>query len=331
MDHAVDFAPYLDGRTKPNPKQAAAWLEPESLAELGCLMAAAAELRQRHQSNKVELCAITNARSGLCSEDCAFCAQSAHHKTTASSYPLLKASEMQAQARLAAADGVQRFGIVTSGRSCPTGTDLDEIRRAIEAIRADGRIAPCASLGLLSPTQARCLADAGLSRYHHNLEAGPSYFPKICTSHSYKQRVETVYIAREAGLEICCGGIVGMGETPLQRAELAAAVAGLEPESIPLNFLSPIAGTPLERVKPITALQALASIAVFKMFAPTANIRTCGGRTRILGDLSPLQYLAGAGATMTGDYLTTSGARTADDIAVIEALNLEQVNLNLDL
>ncbi len=330
MDLALQPDPNGSDKAAPSLEQAAAWLEPGDLAELAQLMAIACRLGQKHQGDSVELCAITNARSGQCSEDCAFCAQSAHHKTNARSYPLLKAGDIAARARQAASDGAQRFGIVTSGRGCPTGADLDEICRAIEAIRADGMIAPCASLGLLKPGQARRLADAGLRRYHHNLEAGPSYFPRICTSHGFEQRVETVHLARAAGLEVCCGGIVGMGETPLQRAELAAALAGLEPESIPLNFLSPIAGTRLGHLRPMTALEALAAVSVFKVFAPKSRIRTCGGRAQILGELSPLQYLAGAGATMTGDYLTTSGPLTAKDLVVIEALNLKQSNLNQD-
>lgn len=330
MDHDSDFRPLREGRSKPSLAQAAKWLEPPSLADLSTLMATACALRQEHQGDNVELCAISNARSGHCGEDCAFCAQSAHHHTSAETYPLLAAEEIVGQARRAAAAGAVRFGIVTSGRGCPTGADLDEICRAVEAIRAEGLIMPCASLGLLSPVQARRLTAAGLVRYHHNLEAGPGYFPQICSTHGFGQRVETVQIAKDAGLEVCCGGIVGMGETAIQRDELAQAVAALEPESIPLNFLSPIPGTRLEHLKPMSAVQALAAIAVFKLFAPGAAIRTCGGRDKIMGPLAPMQYLAGASATMTGDYLTTSGPQASGDIAVIEALGLNLDTLNRD-
>lgn len=305
--------------------QAARLLEPASLAELGELMARAGRARQAAQGQTVELCAIVNARSGRCSEDCAFCAQSAHHQTQAEVYPLLSAEEIVARSRAATAAGATRFGIVTSGRGCPEGPALDEICRAVEAIRQEGRISPCGSLGLLRADQARRLASAGLTRYHHNLEAGPSHFPRICTSHGFEDRVETVRLAQAAGLEVCVGGIVGLGESPRERAELALATAQLEPESVPLNFLNPIPGTRLGHLPRLTPLQALAAVAVFRLMLPQAQIRTCGGRQQVLGPLAPLMYLAGADATMIGNYLTTEGRQPADDLADLAALGLRPV------
>lgn len=305
--------------------QAARLLEPASLAELGELMARAGRARQAVHGQTVELCAIVNARSGRCSEDCAFCAQSAHHQTQAEVYPLLSAEEIVARSRAATAAGATRFGIVTSGRGCPEGPALDEICRAVEAIRQEGCISPCGSLGLLRADQARRLASAGLTRYHHNLEAGPSHFPRICTSHGFEDRVETVRLAQTAGLEVCVGGIVGLGESPRERAELALATAQLEPESVPLNFLNPIPGTRLGHLPRLTPLQALAAVAVFRLMLPQAQIRTCGGRQQVLGPLAPLMYLAGADATMIGNYLTTEGRQPADDLADLAALGLRPV------
>ncbi len=307
---------------RPAPEEAARWIEPRSLDELGQLMAAAGSLRATVEGDTVEFCAIVNARSGRCSEDCAFCAQSAHYPGKAEAYPLLSAEEMVRRGRAAAQAGAQRFGIVTSGRGCPEGSALDEICRAIEVLTTEGVIAPCGSLGLLEPAQARRLASAGLVRYHHNLEAGPSYFDSICTTHAYGDRVATIKAARDAGLEVCVGGIVGLGESPAQRVELASATAELKPESIPLNFLNPIPGTPLANLEPLTPMQALAAVAVFKLFNPQAVVRTCGGRQQVLGNLAPLMYLAGAGGTMVGDYLTTEGRQASQDLADLASLGL---------
>ncbi|MCB2190745.1 MAG: biotin synthase BioB [Deltaproteobacteria bacterium] len=304
------------------PETAAAWLEVSDLAELGQLLAAANRLRGVHEGDTVEFCAIVNARSGRCSENCAFCAQSAHHNGPAEVYPLLSAEEMVRRGRAAADAGAQRFGIVTSGRECPQGEALDEICRAVEVLTSEDIIAPCASLGLIDEARAKRLAEAGLVRYHHNLEAGPRFFPRICTTHTYEDRVETVKAAQAAGLEVCVGGIVGLGETPLERVELATAVAELEPQSIPLNFLTPIEGTPMAGHAPLKPLEALATVAVFKLFNPNAVVRTCGGRQQVLGNLAPMMYLAGAGGTMIGNYLTTEGRQPVDDINDLTALGL---------
>ncbi|MBI5523796.1 MAG: biotin synthase BioB [Desulfarculus sp.] len=309
-------------------RQILEWLAPTSLAEIGHLMATASLLRHEAQGGTVEFCAIVNARSGRCSEDCSFCAQSAHHHTQAETYPLMDAEEIVARGRAAAAAGAVRFGIVTSGRDCPGGPELDNICRAIERLRAERVIMPCASLGLLKQDQAERLASAGLARYHHNLETSPSFFPQVCTTHSYQDREETIATARDAGLELCVGGIVGLGETPQQRLEFFEAVAGFLPESVPLNFLNPIAGTRLEQAAPLGALEALAAIAVCRLVMPMAHIRTCGGRQQVLGRLAPLMYLAGAGATMIGDYLTTQGGQPGQDLADLTALGLRPATLD---
>jgi biotin synthase len=319
FEQAADQA--LAGNS-PSLEQAAAWLDPGSLAELTQLMAAAGRVRQATLGDEVEFCAIVNARSGRCSEDCAFCSQSAHHSGGAQVYDLLGVEDIVARGKRAAADGVRRFSIVTSGRDCPNGHELDDICRAIERLRKDAGVLPCASLGLLTPDQAKQLADAGLKRYHHNLEAGPTHFARICTTHVFEDRVATNKLAREAGMEICVGGIVGLGESPLERAELALAVAELQPESVPLNFLNPISGTPLSHVEKLSPSQALAAVAAFRLFTPNAHLRCCGGRAQVLGRLAPLMYLAGASATMTGDYLTTEGCTPQEDAADVSDLGL---------
>jgi biotin synthase len=311
----------LAGRP-PTLTQAASWLEPSPLSELSRLMAAACWLREQTLGQEVEFCAIVNARSGRCSEDCAFCAQSSRYATAAQVYPMLEEETILAHARAAAVTGARRLGIVTSGRDCPAGRDLDTICHVVERLNSEGVVSPCVSLGLLKPQQARRLAEAGVRRYHHNLEAGPSYFPSICTSHRFGDRMDSVLAAKEAGMEVCVGGIVGMGESLLQRAELAQAVAQLKPQSVPLNFLNPIAGTPLGNLTRLTPSQALAAVAVFRLMNPFAHLRTCGGRQQILGSLSPLMYLAGASATMTGNYLTTEGRQPAEDRAEVAALGL---------
>jgi biotin synthase len=303
------------------------WLSPQGLGDLSKVMVAANQYRLEAHGDSVEFCAIVNARSGRCSEDCSFCAQSAHHQTQAEVYSLLDAEEIVSRAKAAAAAGALRFGIVTSGRACPEGPELDSICRAVERLRADNVILPCASLGLLKPEQAQRLAAAGLVRYHHNLETGPSFFPQVCTTHAYSDRVDTVLCARQAGLEVCVGGIVGLGETPEQRLEFFEALAELKPESVPLNFLNPIPGTRLENVAPLSALEALAAIAVCRLLLPRAHIRTCGGRQQVLGRLAPLMYLAGASATMIGNYLTTEGRQASEDLADLKALGLEAATL----
>lgn len=321
----TDFSKVADrvlAGEKISPQEAAPWLEPAGLDELGGLMAAAGRVRAALSGSEVEFCAIVNAKSGRCTENCAFCAQSARHRTGVDEYPLLPAQEMIERSRLAAEHGARRFSIVTSGRGCPDGAELGEICRAGEAMAAGGKVLPCASLGLLRPDQARRLKDAGFVRYHHNLEAGPGFFDSICTSHAYQDRVDTVRTAREAGLEVCVGGIVGLGESPLQRAELASAVDELEADSLPLNFLNPIPGTALADLPRLTPLQALAAVAVFRLLAPRARLRTCGGRQQILGRLAPLMYLAGADATMIGNYLTTEGRGPDEDAEDLKALGL---------
>jgi biotin synthase len=286
------------------------------------LLAWGGRVRDRFRGDAVDLCAIVNAKSGRCPEDCAFCSQSARYATGAEAYPLLDtAAILEAQERATAA-GAVRFSLVISGRGPTEGPELDRLLEATSALAAPGRARTCASLGLLDERVARRLKEAGLKRYHHNLEAGPSFFPHICSTHSYQDRVATIRAAQAAGLEVCSGGIIGLGETADQRLELGLELRRLGVDSVAVNILDPIPGTPLAGVPPLPALEVLKTIAVYRVLMPAAEIRTCGGRERALRGLQPLMFAAGASGTMTGDYLTTPGRESGTDARDVADLGM---------
>jgi biotin synthase len=277
------------------------------------LFAAASQIRQRHFGDTVALCGIVNAKSGLCPEDCAFCAQSSHHHTGVASYPLLSDEAIIDGARRAAAAGAACYGIVTSGTGITSGEELDRLCLVIRQIVDQGIVAPGASLGTLTPAAAEQLQQAGLVTYHHNLETSRSFFPSICTTHAYDDDVATVRCAKEAGLRVCCGGLFGLGESMAQRLELALTLRELQVDSVPLNFLDPVPGTPLANIPSLDPLTCLQTIALFRLLLPTAHITVCGGRQRNLRELQSWVLLAGASGVMTGDYLTKEGRSPEDD------------------
>ncbi len=286
------------------------------------LLLCADRLRRQFHGNAISLCAIVNAKSGLCGEDCTFCAQAARHKTGAAVYPMLDGAEIGARARRARQEGARHFGVVTSGRRL----SADEMEIVCGAIRdlseVDGLI-PCASLGELDTGAAHMLKDAGLSRYHHNLECAEGFFSKVCTTHGWRDRLRTIGAAKAAGLEVCAGGIFGLGETWEERVDLALALRELEPDSIPLNFLIPVRGTPCEFQPLLAAEDALRIIAIFRIMAPRAEVRVAGGRELILGEMQRKIFAAGANGMMMGDYLTARGCRPEDDLLMIRRLGLE--------
>lgn len=292
-------------------------------ANLGFILAGAQLLRERSFGRKVQACAIVNAKSGRCAENCAFCAQSSHHHTDAPVYPLKSAGEIVAEARKAAAFGAHCFGIVTSGSRVNPGREFDELLAAIREIRETTSIHPSASLGILDGETARALFDAGCVTYHHNLETARSFFPRICTTHNYEEDIATVRVAKAAGLRVCCGGILGLGESPEQRLELALTLRELEVDSVPLNFLNPIAGTPLAGSAYLTPLDCLRAIALFRYLLPKTSLRVCGGREHNLRDLQSWIFLAGADGVMIGNYLTTSGRKLDDDLRMFRDLEME--------
>lgn len=290
--------------------------------ELPALLTAATLVREQAFGTKVSLCAIINAKSGLCPEDCAFCAQSAHHATTVAQYPLLDEQTLLENARRAAACGAGCYGIVTSGSGIRSGEELDRICSVIRKIRAEGLIAPGASLGTLDAFSVHALKDAGLVTYHHNLETSRSFFPQICSTHDYEDDVATVRLAKQAGLRVCSGGLFGLGESMAQRVELALTLRELDVDSVPINFLDPVDGTPLAGSNNLSPLECLHIIALFRLIIPKAHITVCGGREKNLRDLQSWIFMAGASGVMTGNYLTKEGRQPSDDRQMIADLGL---------
>lgn len=285
------------------------------------VFAAASEIREHFKGKEIILCGITNAKSGRCSEDCKFCAQSSHYSTEVPSYPLKPAKELIAEAALAQRDGAEFFGIVTSGKRVKAKKEWTEIFKAIAGMSKIG-MHPCASLGIIDADRAHDLKAAGLFRYHHNLETSRSYFKNICTTHDYEENVETIRVAKAAGLSVCAGALIGMGEGVTHRIELAATLRQLNVDSVPVNILNPIKGTPLDHIQPLPPLEILMTIAVFRFMLPDKDIKLCGGKEKNLRQLLPLGIIAGANSLMTGNYLTTTGRVSLLDHEMITDLGL---------
>ncbi|MDD5006280.1 MAG: biotin synthase BioB [Candidatus Omnitrophica bacterium] len=287
------------------------------------LFMAANSVKEKFRSDSVDLCALTNAKSGSCPENCAFCAQSAHSKTKAKTYPLINAEEILKHAEKAVVNKTHRFCIVTSGCSV-NEEELKEICKAIRLIKNKfPHLKMDASLGKLNKENAKLLKDAGLDRYNHNIETAESNFHKVCSTHSFKDRLKTLEILKEVGIEICCGGIIGLGETDRERIELAFYLKKLDVDCIPLNFLNPVPGTRFENNKIPSPLELLKFISIFRLILPAKQIRICGGRQSNLGQLQSLIFFAGADAIIIGDYLTTKGSSPHQDLQMISNLGLK--------
>ncbi len=264
------------------------------------------EVQKKHWNGYLEPCGIVNARSGLCEQDCRFCAQSVHHATNVDTYGLLEVDKVLESAANAKKCGAKRFGIVTSGKRLNT-EEIHKVAGMVEKICTEMDLLPCASLGHLSEKDFQILRAAGLTRYHHNLETAPSYFPSIISSHTFEERKQTVQRALDAGLEVCSGGIIGMGENEEQRLELALELSQLPVYSIPVNILVPIPGTPLEEVEKITLEEIIRALAFFRITNPNKVIKVAAGREEYLGDFQGLVFMALANGFITGDYLTLKG------------------------
>lgn len=292
-------------------------------AQFSSILAGAHLIREKFFGNTMELCSIINAKSGRCSENCAFCAQSAHAETDAPVYPLKTKDEIVEGARQAEAEGSHCYGIVTSGTRVKPGDELTTILDSIREIRNKTAIEPSASLGILDENTAKALADAGCVTYHHNLETARSFFPQICTTHDYEDDVETVRIAKKSGMKVCCGGIFGLGETLEQRVEMAETIRDLEVDSVPLNFLNPIPGTILQDAKNLKPMDCLRIIALFRYMLPEKRISVCGGREPNLREFQSWIVMAGASGTMIGNYLTTSGRDRNIDLQMFADAEVE--------
>jgi biotin synthase len=286
------------------------------------LFATANRIKEHYLGDKVYLCSIINAKSGRCPENCSFCAQSSHHQTDAPVYSLVNEERMVAGAHEAERNGSSCYGIITSGTTISKGTELETICRAVRRIGEETGITPSCSLGIIDYETACALKGAGVETYHHNLETARSFFANVCTSHDYEEDVETVRVAKKAGLKVCCGGIFGLGENAAQRTELAFTLRELDVDSVPLNFLNPIPGTRLEHADNITPMECLQTIALFRMILPAKKISVCGGREKNLRDLQSWIFFAGASGTMIGNYLTTTGRAAEEDWQMLKDLNL---------
>lgn len=286
-------------------------------AELNQLLYFAEKLKIQYKGTKADTCAIINARSGLCSEDCTFCAQSSHFDTQAPVYSFIDLEKIDSAAKDLAGKGVDRFSIVTSGIG-PSDEEFVKIKEAMGIITSHGLL-PDASVGCLTYEQIMELKEAGMTAYHHNLEVSRSFFPNICTTHDYERDVQTVRDSVRAGLYVCSGGIFGLGESWAHRAELAFLLKELSVQSVPINFLNPIPGTPLDSQEILSEQEALRIIAMYRFIMPDRDIRVCGGRSIVFKDKSAEKVLsAGANGIMVGDYLTVKGVSIDEDMRAID-------------
>lgn len=306
-------------------REEALWLfELESSADIFDLLAWANRIREHFKGNRVHLCSIVNIKAGGCSENCRFCAQSASYQTDSPRYGLVEREPLQAAADEAQANGVTALGLVAAWRGLDEGPVLDEICSHLSELRDGGKARPDASLGLIKNQRvADRLRQAGLECYNHNLESSRRFFPEVCTTHSYEDRVTTIRHLKEAGIKICSGGILGMGETREDRCELAFALKELGVHVVPINILNPIAGTPFGQSEPLAPLEILKSIACFRFILPRQEIKIAGGRTVNLRDLQSLIFLAGASALMVGNFLTTLNQPVEKDLQMIRDLGLD--------
>lgn len=290
--------------------------------ELNLFMAGSAYLTRRAFSNKVQLCSIINAKSGRCDQDCAFCAQSSHHDAQIDKYGMVDTETIIKAAMSAKGNGATEFSVVTSGREL-NGDELETACRAVKAIETEAGLKSCVSLGIMSPESLARLVDSGLSNFHHNLETSSSNYGHICTTRTFEDNVKAVMDAKAAGIKTCCGGIFGMGETRAQRVELAFELKELGVESVPLNFLNPIEGTPLEFTNELTPIECLRIICMFRYVLPEVKLVLCGGREQNLRQLQPLAFAAGASGMMIGNYLTTKGRDPKLDLQMLQDLGLK--------
>lgn len=280
----------------------------------------AARLAMTGRARKNFVCSIINVKSGACSENCTFCAQSVHYTTSAQTYPFLRPSEILAKVAAKLEQGpLDYLGLVSSGRAL-SSNDFELLCQSAQLIRSRFNVRLCASVGFLSRERAQALQQAGFSSFHHNLETARSHFGHVCTTHQYEDRLASIKAAQSAGLRVCCGGLFGLGENFAQRCELALQLQELGVNSIPLNFLIPIKGTPLEKLPVMAPAEALRTIAVFRIFNPDKDLVVCGGRLEALQSFKNMIFSAGANGLMLGDYLTRKGGALAEDIWEMQVL-----------
>lgn len=286
--------------------------------ELDALLEGADKIREYFCGDKVDLCTIINGRSGRCGEDCKYCAQSAHNHTNCEVYDFLPKEKILAEALANEKEGVDRFAIVTAGRSL-SGEDFEKAIDAYETMHKECKLDLCASLGFLTKEQFHRLHEAGVTSYHDNIETSRRNFPNICTTHTYDEKIATIKAAQEEGFCVCSGGIIGMGETWEDRLDMAVSLAELGIMSIPINALMPIPGTPLENLEQLSENDILRTIAFFRYINPEANVRLAAGRALITND-GEATFSGGASATITGNMLTTSGSTIESDKKLLSGM-----------
>lgn len=285
--------------------------------EIEYLMKSANEIRKKFCGDGFNLCTIMNAKSGHCSEDCRYCAQSAHYKTNTPIYDLKSKEEVIELAKSVEKEGANRFSLVTSGKGLFSEKEGEELANLYRELTKDTKLHLCASHGILTKEVAEQLKKFGVKTYHHNLETSREFYPQICTTHSYQDRIDTIKICKEVGLDVCSGGIFGLGESREDRLKMGFELKQLEITSIPLNFLTAIEGTPLENMKPVAPLEIIKTIAVYRFINPKAYLRYAGGRVQ-LGELQRLGLNSGINSALTGNFLTTTGTTIESDKKLLE-------------
>lgn len=275
---------------------------------------------QKYLKEKVEFCSIISARTGKCSQNCRYCAQSSHYNTEITTHPLLSVETVVHAAKDSVKNGADRVAIVTSGKT-PDESDFDTMLEMIKALNAEG-IKSCASIGILNEEQAKKLAEVGLVRFHHNINTCKSYHPEICTTHTYEDRINTTKLVKKYGIELCCGVIIGMGESVEQRIEMALELAEINPDSIPVNILTPIPNTPFESyIDKIDEENVLRTLSIFKIACPNASIRLAGGKkARLSQESIEKAFKYCVDSTIVGNYLTTTGFSPEEDAKLITKL-----------
>jgi biotin synthase len=296
----------------------------EDSADVFDLLSWANRLREEFKGNKVHLCSIVNAKAGACSENCKFCAQSSFYQTGSPKYGFVDPEPVREAAEEAKQNQVTAVGLVAAWRGLKEGPMLDEVCERIRELKASGKTRPDASLGIIKSQQvANRLKEAGLECYGHNLESSRRFFPQHCTTHTFEDRLETIGYLKKAGIKICSGGIIGMGETREDRCDLAFELKAIGANVVPINILNPIPGTPFEKNPPLPALEILKTIACFRFVLPRQEIMIAGGRTVNLRDAQSMIFLAGASALMVGNYLTTLNQPVEKDLQMLKDLGLD--------